>query len=76
MKERSMDTLAGGCLCGAVRYRTELPTLAATICHSRSCRLAAGANAVGLYTVERTSVVFTQIRPAEYRQGSRPGATQ
>jgi hypothetical protein len=40
--EMSMDTLAGGCLCGAVRYRTGLPTLPATTCHCRSCRLAAG----------------------------------
>jgi hypothetical protein len=67
MKEMNTDTLMGGCLCGSVRYRTGLPILPATICHCRSCRLAAGANAVGLYTVERTSVAFTQGRPVEYR---------
>lgn len=59
--------LTGGCLCGAVRYRSGPPTLPPTICHCRSCRMAAGANAVGLYTVERDTVVFTHGRPAEYR---------
>jgi hypothetical protein len=29
----STETLMGGCLCGAVRYRTGLPILPATICH-------------------------------------------
>ena len=60
------DTLTGGCLCGAVRYRAGPPILPATICHCRSCRLAAGANAVGLYTVAKTSAVFTRGRPVEY----------
>jgi hypothetical protein len=61
------DDLMGGCLCTAVRYRTGAPTLAATICHCRSCRLAVGANAVGLYTVETDTVVFTQGHPTDYR---------
>jgi CO/xanthine dehydrogenase Mo-binding subunit len=67
----SMDTLTGGCLYGSARYRTGPPTLPATVCYCRSCRLAAGANAVGLYTVERTSVVLTQGRPVEYEQSIR-----
>jgi hypothetical protein len=67
MKEMSSDILIGGCLCGAVRYRTGIPILPATICHCRSCRLAAGANAVGLYTVDKSTVAFTQGQPAEYR---------
>jgi hypothetical protein len=66
-KIMSTETLTGGCLCGAVRYRTGLPTLPATICHCRSCRLAAGANAVGLYTVEKPTVAFTRGSPVEYR---------
>jgi len=59
--------LIGGCLCGAVRYRSGPPTLAPTICHCKSCRLAAGANAVGLYTVETDTVVFTHGHPTDYR---------
>ena len=45
--------LTGSCLCGAIRYRTPLPKLAPTLCHCASCRKAAGAHAVGLYTVDR-----------------------
>jgi hypothetical protein len=67
MKEMSTDALTGGCLCGAVRYRTGLPMLPATICHCRSCRLAAGANAVALYTVEKSTVSFTQGQTVQYR---------
>jgi hypothetical protein len=67
MNEMSTDTLTGGCLCGAVRYQTGPQILPATICHCRSCRLAAGANAVGLYTVEKNSIIFTRGRPVEYR---------
>lgn len=63
--------LIGGCLCGAVRYRTGGEIVPATICHCRSCRLAAGANAVGLFTVDRASVVFAQGRPIEYRSSAK-----
>ncbi len=69
--EMGRGILTGGCLCGSVQYRTGLPILPATICHCRSCRLAAGANAVGLYTVEKTSVVFTQGCPVEFRSSPR-----
>ncbi len=51
------DGLTGSCLCGAIRYRTPLPKLTPTLCHCSSCRKAAGAHAVGLYTVERELAV-------------------
>ena len=61
------EELTGGCLCGAVRYRTPIPKNAPTLCHCASCRRAAGAHAVGLYTVDREHVVFVAGRPTEYR---------
>ncbi len=81
MKKLSTDALTGGCLCGAVRYRTGPPMLPATICHCTWCRLAAGAHTVGLYTVEKATVAFTHGRPVEYRSSPRfcgrvPGARQ
>jgi hypothetical protein len=63
----AVDDLTGRCLCGAVRYRTAVPKLPPTLCHCVSCRRAAGANAVGLYTVDRDNIAFTQSRPFEYR---------
>jgi len=50
--------LCGGCLCGAIRYRTPLPKLTPTLCHCASCRKAAGAHAVGLFTVDRERTVI------------------
>jgi hypothetical protein len=61
------DELTGGCLCGAVRYRTALPTSPPTLCHCVSCRRAAGAPVLGLYTVDRDTLAFTQGRPLDYR---------
>ncbi len=37
------DSVTGGCLCGAVRYRAALPTLFCAHCHCRYCRRAHGA---------------------------------
>ena len=36
------DSAEGGCLCGAIRYRISGKPVAATLCHSRSCRRASG----------------------------------
>ena len=46
-----MERLSGGCLCGAFRYETVLPTESATLCHCRSCQKAHGTHAVAWYTV-------------------------
>jgi hypothetical protein len=65
------DELTGGCLCGAVRYRTALPKSPPTLCHCVSCRRAAGAHVLGLYTVDRGQVLFTQGRPLDYRSSAK-----
>ncbi|MGO9992160.1 MAG: GFA family protein [Steroidobacteraceae bacterium] len=59
--------LNGGCLCGAVRYRTALPTSPPTLCHCVSCRRAAGSHVVGLYTVANETMTFTRGRASDYR---------
>jgi hypothetical protein len=38
----SGETVEGGCLCGAIRYRVRGAAIAATLCHCRSCRRASG----------------------------------
>lgn len=37
------DELAGGCLCGAVRYHVRGPAAKTTLCHCSDCRRASGA---------------------------------
>jgi hypothetical protein len=66
----SIGELTGGCLCGAVRYRTGTPNVPPTLCHCASCRRATGAHAVGLYTVTRATAEFTAGKQTEYRSSS------
>ncbi len=64
------NELTGGCLCGAIRFRTGTPNVYPTLCHCTSCRRATGAHAVGLYTVARASAEFIVGNPTEFRSSA------
>jgi hypothetical protein len=64
-------TFAGGCLCGAIRYRFTNTPRALTLCHCRSCRLSAGAPAVAWLVLGSDDFTFTAGRPKVFR--SSPG---
>ena len=49
------DAITGKCLCGAVRYRAELPSLFCAHCHCRFCRQAHGAAFVTWFGVPETA---------------------
>jgi hypothetical protein len=66
--------LAGGCHCGAVRYRIDGPVLAAGVCHCATCRRCAGAESVGWLTVEPTDLTLLAGDPVRYT--SSPGVTR
>jgi hypothetical protein len=59
--------LAGGCLCGAVRFRAAGEGSDATVCHCRTCRRASGAPLVAWVTLPRAGFAFTQGDPVRYR---------
>jgi len=61
------DALAGGCLCGAVRYRAEGGFHHPTLCHCGSCRRAAGAPAVAWISFPRDRFSFTLGAPQTFR---------
>jgi hypothetical protein len=57
----------GGCLCGTIRYRiTGLP-VAQSLCHCRSCRLAAGAPSVAWIVVRRSEFMIVSGEPVRFR---------
>lgn len=60
-------TIAGGCLCGATRYRAEGPVSDATLCHCQTCRRASGAPAVAWITVPVERFGWLQAEPPAYR---------
>lgn len=45
MKDRKKGVIAGGCLCGAVRYETDAEPITARYCWCRFCQYVAAGNA-------------------------------
>jgi hypothetical protein len=60
------ETLEGGCLCGAVRYRTDGAPYHITHCHCTICRRAAGAAFVSWFSVPAASFLFVRGAPARF----------
>lgn len=50
----SEGSVSGGCLCGAVRFEIELPTLLCVHCHCTMCRRHHGAGYVTWFTLPRS----------------------
>jgi hypothetical protein len=63
--------VAGGCLCGAIRYRIVAAPIITSYCHCRSCRLATGAPAAAWVILPREGLVFDRGTPAAF--ASSPG---
>ncbi len=63
----SAQTVVGGCLCGAVRYRVTGDTTARSLCHCRSCRLASGAPSVAWAVFRAADFAFVKGQPASFK---------
>ena len=63
--------LAGGCLCGAVRYEAAAAPFHETVCHCADCRRAVSAAAVAWFTVPSAAFRWVAGTPGAYR--SSPG---
>lgn len=62
---------AGGCLCGAIRYRITAAPIVTSYCHCRSCRLATGAPAAAWVILPHDGLVFERGTPVRF--ASSPG---
>ena len=52
------DSIGGGCLCGAVRFRVTPPTLFCAHCHCSMCRKSHGASYVTWFGIPRARLAF------------------
>lgn len=66
----STEPLEGGCLCRAIRYRVTGEAITSSLCHCRSCRLAAGAPAVAWIVFRCADFAFTTGEPVRFRSSS------
>jgi hypothetical protein len=62
---------AGGCLCGAVRYRVTSAPRAVLVCHCSTCRKASGAPSLAWAIFPAANFAFTSGKPATF--ASSPG---
>ena len=60
------QTMQGGCLCGAVRYRVTGTPFAAEYCHCRMCQRFSGAAAANWMDFNSEQVEWVSGRPKEY----------
>ena len=63
-------SIAGGCHCGAIRYRIEGEPLTHALCHCRDCRRHAGAPLVGWTMYREDQVKVTQGTPRIYQSST------
>jgi hypothetical protein len=62
-----MQTIQGGCLCSAVRFRISGEPVYSSICHCATCRRASAAPSVAWLTFDRGQVEFLSGNPRAYR---------
>jgi hypothetical protein len=60
------NSVEGGCLCSAVRYRLTGEPLLSGICHCRSCRKASGAPSVAWVTFEHKNFQLLSGAPRTF----------
>ena len=59
--------VAGGCLCGGMRYRIDAPPRDVVHCHCAMCRHGSGAPVMTWVVVPREAFVLERGQPAVYR---------
>lgn len=61
------EMFEGGCLCGAIRYRSAGPALRCVICHCEDCRKHSGAPCLGFVHFPLEGFSWIGAQPQRYR---------
>ncbi|MBA3507155.1 MAG: GFA family protein [Betaproteobacteria bacterium] len=61
------DAIAGGCLCGAIRFSIAGAPLALSLCHCLTCRRASSAPSVAWVVVRRSDFAVVSGQPRCFR---------
>jgi hypothetical protein len=70
MIEANNSTLAGGCQCGAVRYRLLATPARASVCHCRMCQKASGGPLMAFARVRKTELKWTRGSQAVFQSSN------
>jgi hypothetical protein len=65
-----MPTIEGGCLCGAVRYRSDAEPLMQVVCHCNTCRKNSGSAFSMNVAVPQDSLRISSGSPRRYEDHS------
>jgi hypothetical protein len=65
------QTLEGGCLCGAIRYRLSGTIEDSAYCHCRTCQRQSGAPVVAWFAIAPGALAYTKGKPKGYRASTR-----
>jgi hypothetical protein len=65
-----MPTIEGGCLCGAVRYRSDAEPLTQVVCHCKTCRKSSGSAFSMNVAVPQDSPRISSGSPRRYEDHS------
>ncbi len=60
------EPITGSCLCGAIRFRVDMPVKELRACHCRNCQKASGAGGSVNAVVPSTAFRITQGTPKRY----------
>ena len=68
--DKTLPSLTGGCLCGAVRYEARPADREGYYCHSRMCQLAFGNTRAAFVNLRKDQVTWTAAMPSVYASSS------
>ncbi len=67
------QTLTGGCLCGAIRYKVNAPLTSVVACHCTHCRKISGAGSSHNAILPTSALALTAGKPKRYQDTADSG---